>query len=122
MGESAPCTPSPPSSRLLLRSSSKNFCGPTWKATINQLAAHGYRVIAVDQVGFCKSSKPENYQFSLQQFASSTSSLLNALDIYEVTVIGHSLGGMLAARYSMMYPNNVTEVGLWKSLLGKDTY
>lgn len=91
-------------------SSSKNFCGPTWRETINELTAHGYRVIAVDQVGFCKSSKPETYQFSLQQFASSTSSLLNALDIFEVTVIGHSLGGMLGARYAMMYPNNVTEV------------
>lgn len=90
----------------------KNFCGPTWRETINELTAHGYRVIAVDQVGFCKSSKPENYQFSLQQFASSTSSLLNALDIYEATVIGHSLGGMLAARYSMMYPSNVTELVL----------
>ncbi|KAI3396149.1 hypothetical protein diail_412 [Diaporthe ilicicola] len=90
----------------------KNFCGPTWIQTINELRAHGYRVIAVDQVGFCKSSKPESYQFSLQQFASSTSSLLNALDISEVTVIGHSLGGMLAARYSMMYPSNVTELVL----------
>lgn len=88
----------------------KNFCGPTWIQTINNLTMHGYRVIAVEQVGFCKSTKPESFQFSLQEFALNTGSLLNALGLVECTVIGHSLGGMLAARYAMIYPNNVTEV------------
>lgn len=88
----------------------KNFCGPTWTETINNLTAHGYRVIAVDQVGYCKSTKPSSFQFSLQEYALNTGSLLNALGIFEYTIIGHSLGGMLAARYAMIYPNNVTEV------------
>lgn len=90
----------------------KNFCGPTWIQTITNMTAHGYRVVAVEQVGFCKSSKPETYQFSLQQYALSTSSLLNALNIYNVTIIGHSMGGMLAARYAMTYPHNVTDLVL----------
>lgn len=88
----------------------KNFCGPTWIQTINNLTAHGYRVVAVEQVGYCKSSKPQTYQFSLQNYALNTGSLLNALGIYEYTLIGHSLGGMLAARYAMIYPSNITEV------------
>src|SRR3982750_2202410 len=37
----------------------KNFCAGTWEAAIRALTAAGYRVIAPDQVGFCKSSKPE---------------------------------------------------------------
>jgi len=47
----------------------KNFCAATWQGTIAALTAAGYRVIAVDQIGFCKSSKPAHYQFSFQQLA-----------------------------------------------------
>ena len=34
----------------------KNFCAGTWEGTIAELHEAGYRVIALDQVGFCKSS------------------------------------------------------------------
>jgi hypothetical protein len=39
----------------------KNFCAATWQATIVTLLDAGYRVIAPDQIGFCKSSKPAHY-------------------------------------------------------------
>src|SRR5260370_37993693 len=41
----------------------KNFCAATWRATIGSLSAVGFRVIAPDQVGFCKSTKPDLYQY-----------------------------------------------------------
>ncbi|KAF4981141.1 hypothetical protein FZEAL_3011 [Fusarium zealandicum] len=88
----------------------KNFCGPTWHVTIQELHRKGYRVIVPDQIGFCKSSKPSSYQFSLQQLAWNTCGLLDALDVGNVTVIGHSLGGMLAARYSLQYAESVDEM------------
>ena len=50
----------------------KNFCGPTWEGSISLLTKVGYRVIAPDQIGFCKSTKPETYQFSLHQLAMNT--------------------------------------------------
>ncbi|KAE9583415.1 hypothetical protein CGMCC3_g217 [Colletotrichum fructicola] len=90
----------------------KNFCGPTWETTIRVLAQKGYRVIAPDQIGFCKSSKPERYQFSLQQFATNTHGLLETLGIENVTVIGHSMGAMLTTRYGLMYPDQVNEMVL----------
>ena len=40
----------------------KNFCAATWEGTIAALTGAGYRVIAPDQVGFCKSTKPQHYQ------------------------------------------------------------
>jgi pimeloyl-ACP methyl ester carboxylesterase len=86
------------------------FCGATWVETIGNLTAAGYRVIAPDQVGFCKSSKPARYQFTLSQLALNTASLLQALGIANVTVIGHSMGGMLAARFTLQYPTNVTKL------------
>lgn len=79
----------------------KNFCGATWNETIIQLTGAGYRVIAPDQVGWCKSTKPVGYQFTFQQLALNTNSLLKQLGIYNATIIGHSTGGMLAARYAL---------------------
>ncbi|KAI2607908.1 alpha/beta-hydrolase [Hypoxylon sp. NC1633] len=90
----------------------KNFCGPTWEATARQLAGVGYRVILPDQIGFCKSSKPASYQYTLQQFSYNTKILLEALDIENVTVIGHSLGGMTSIRFGLMFPEIIERLVL----------
>lgn len=104
----APNSTAPPAYRNAVLFHGKNFCGATWNETIRQLAAAGYRVIATDQVGWCKSTKPAGYQFTFQQLALNTNSLLKELGVYSATVIGHSTGGMLAARYALMYPDNTT--------------
>ncbi|WP_395372554.1 alpha/beta fold hydrolase [Komagataeibacter diospyri] len=85
----------------------KNFCAATWEGTIRFLTAHGYRVIAPDQIGFCKSSKPQTYQFSFGQLARNTRDLLAHLGISRPVMIGHSTGGMLAIRYALMFPQEV---------------
>ncbi len=90
----------------------KNFCAATWQETIAILSAAGYRVIAPDQIGFCKSSKPAHYQFSFQQLAGNTRALMASLGISHVTMIGHSTGGMLGMRYALMYPDEVDQLVL----------
>ena len=90
----------------------KNFCAATWEPTIKDLAAAGYRVIAPDQIGFCKSSKPAAYQFTFKQLAGNTHELLASLGIDKAVVIGHSTGGMLAAHYSLIYPKDVSHLVL----------
>src|SRR5690606_11446605 len=59
---------------------------------------------------FCKSTKPRQYQFSFQQLASNTRALLDSLDIGKVTVMGHSMGGMLATRFALMYPDRTEQL------------
>lgn len=90
----------------------KNFCAATWESTANALSSAGYRVIVPDQIGFCKSSKPEAYQYSFQQLAKNTYDLLASLNIDKVTLMGHSTGGMLGMRYSLMYPEQVEQLVL----------
>jgi len=85
----------------------KNFCAATWQETIAALAAAGYRVIAPDQIGFCKSTKPSHYQYTLQQLAANTRALLASLGIEQVTIVAHSMGGMLGMRYALTFPANV---------------
>lgn len=85
----------------------KNFFGAYWEKTINFLSDNGYRVIVPDQIGFGKSAKPDiNYSFHL--LADNTNKLLEKLEINKIAVIGHSMGGMLATRFSLMYPEKVT--------------
>jgi pimeloyl-ACP methyl ester carboxylesterase len=90
----------------------KNFCAATWEETIRALAAAGYRVVAPDQIGFCKSTKPAHYQYSFQQLARNTSALLASLGIGRVTLVAHSTGGMIAIRYALMYPQQVGQLML----------
>lgn len=112
----------------------KLFCADTWTDTIKVLSDDGFRVIAPDQIGFCKSSKPDSYQYSFQQLASNTHALLQSLGITRSTVIGHSMGGMLATRYALMYPDATEQLAVinplgledWKALgvpyAGVDSY
>ena len=90
----------------------KNFCAGTWEGTITALTQAGYRVIAPDQIGFCKSSKPAAYQFSFQQLARNTRALLLSLGVEHAILIGHSTGGMLAIRYALMYPDAIERLVL----------
>ncbi|MDE3174710.1 MAG: alpha/beta hydrolase [Pseudomonadota bacterium] len=96
--------PGKPNGATVVLLHGKNFCAATWERQIADLAAQGYRVIAPDQIGFCKSSKPRAYQFSFQQLANNTHALLHSLEITRAIVVGHSTGGMLAARYGLMFP------------------
>lgn len=112
-----------PNGRTVVLLHGKNFCGATWEGTINSLTKEGYRVIAPDQIGFCKSSKPQTYQFSFHQLAQNTKALLEQRGIDKATVVGHSMGGMLATRFALMYPDAteqlvmVNPIGLedWKT-------
>ncbi|MFD1331054.1 alpha/beta fold hydrolase [Methylopila musalis] len=82
----------------------KNFCAATFESAIAALAKAGYRVIAPDQIGFCKSSKPAGYQYGFHQLAANTHDLLASLGVERAAVLGHSMGGMLAVRYALAYP------------------
>lgn len=88
----------------------KNFNGAYWKTTAEALVKEGYRVIMPDQIGFGKSFKPVAYQFTFQQLAVNTKKILDELNIDKVYLLGHSMGGMLATRFTLMYPETVEKL------------
>jgi pimeloyl-ACP methyl ester carboxylesterase len=104
--------PAAPNGETAVLFHGKNFCAATWEGTIKALSDVGYRVIAPDQIGFCKSSKPERYQYSFQQLAGNTHALLASLGIARAMIVGHSTGGMLGVRYGLMYPEEVSRLVL----------
>lgn len=88
----------------------KNFNGAYWKTTVEALTNQGFRVIVPDQIGFGKSSKPTHFQYTFQQLALNTKILLDSLNIHKTSVLGHSMGGMLATRFTLMYPETVEKL------------
>lgn len=110
-----------PNGRTAVLLHGKNFCAATWEATIRDLAARGYRVIAPDQIGFCKSSKPAGYQYSFHTLAALTEALLARAGAGEVAVVGHSTGGMLAVRFALLFPERVSRLVLVNPLGLNDT-
>lgn len=104
--------PSQPNGETVVLLHGKNFCAPYWAATAEHLRERGYRVVMPDQVGFCKSSKPRGYQYSFHQLAANTHALLASLGVERAIVVAHSMGGMLGARYALMYPASVHKLVL----------
>lgn len=90
----------------------KNFSGFYWEKTMRALMERGYRVVVPDQIGFGKSTKPQSYQFSFAQLAKNTAALLESLEIDRAVVVGHSMGGMLAAHFALMFPERTGKLAL----------
>jgi pimeloyl-ACP methyl ester carboxylesterase len=101
-----------PNGRTVVLLHGKNFTAATWERSIQVLTGAGYRVVAPDQIGFGKSTKPAHYQYSFQQLAHNTRALLEALGVQRPVLVGHSTGGMLAVRYALMFPQQAAQVVL----------
>lgn len=86
-----------------------NFYSEAYTPTIRALAAAGFRVIAVDRIGYGKSSKAEiSYNFNM--VAANMKALLDELELDMVAIVGHSMGGMVVSRFAMLYPEMISHV------------
>jgi len=98
----------------------KNFSSDYWSSTITGLTAAGYRVIAPDQIGFGKSSKPD-VPYHLDDLARNTQALIKSLGITQAAVIANSMGGMVGIRFARLYPQTVQKLIL-ENPLGLEDY
>jgi pimeloyl-ACP methyl ester carboxylesterase len=113
--------PSKPNGKTIVLLHGKNFCGAYWDSTAADLSNNGYRVIIPDQIGFGKSSKPAHFQYSFQLLAQNTKALLDTLHINKTAILGHSMGGMLATRFALMYPE-ITEKLILENPIGLEDW
>lgn len=88
----------------------KNFSGAYWEKTANDLSKAGFDVVIPDQIGFGKSSKPDSFPFSMPLLSSLTHEIMQGLKLQNYMIVGHSMGGMLATRYALMYPSEVSKL------------
>lgn len=84
------------------------------------MAAQGYRVLAPDQIGFGRSSKPEmRYTFAFLN--ETTTRLMDHLKIERAAVVANSMGGMVGVHFALKYPQRVTSLVL-ENPLGLEDY
>jgi len=104
--------PAKPNGKTVVLLHGKNFSAAYWEQTAKDLSKDGYRVIMPDQIGFGKSSKPTNIQYTFQLLAQNTKAVLDELKVSKIYLLGHSMGGMLATRFALMYPEMVEKLVL----------
>lgn len=70
----------------------------SWDAQMMFLAEHGYRVVAHDRRGHGRSSQPWDGN-DMDHYADDLATVINSLDLKDVTLVGFSTGGGEVARY-----------------------
>ena len=69
-----------------------------------------WHVIAPDLRGHGDSAWAIGGHYTVQEFVLDLAQLLTTLDLFPVTLIGHSLGGSVATHYASVYPENVSKL------------
>jgi len=81
---------------------------PAWKKNLDELSQN-YRCIAVDLPGYGKSSKlPHSGMMSF--YASVIVDLIDELELKNVVLAGHSMGGQISITTALLYPNKVSKL------------
>ncbi len=74
----------------------------SWKKNIGGLKAN-YRSVAIDLPGYGKSSRSKT-DYSLSEYAEILKTLIEKLELKNVTLVGHSMGGQIAMHSVLKYP------------------
>jgi non-heme chloroperoxidase len=69
-----------------------------WDGSANFVASHGFRVVAHDRRGGGRSSQPWDGN-DLDHYADDLAAVIEALDLTEIVLVGHSTGGGEVTRY-----------------------
>lgn len=80
---------------------------------IKELDAKNYRVIAIDLLGFGDSPKPTNIDYDVYDHTKSIKRTINKLKLKKPYIlVGHSMGSIISAYYTRLYPNEIKELFL----------
>ncbi|HVN85994.1 MAG TPA: alpha/beta hydrolase [Candidatus Binatia bacterium] len=77
---------------------------------VAQALRHDYHIIAPDLRGHGDSQWAIGGGYAMIDYTLDVAQLLGALDLFPITIIGHSLGGSIALQYTGTYPDRVTKV------------
>lgn len=102
--------PESPNGKTFVLLHGKNFSGFYFDKIATFLLKKGYRVVIPDQIGFGKSTKPGQFHYSFHRLGELTHKLLDNLQVTKFSLLGHSMGGMLASRMALMYPEQVDKL------------
>jgi pimeloyl-ACP methyl ester carboxylesterase len=82
-----------------------------WRGVLETIARAGYRAIAFDNRGFGFSGRPWT-GYGNDDYVRLLASLLDSLGVPQAALVGHSMGGQIAAEFALAYPHRVTGLAL----------
>jgi haloalkane dehalogenase len=82
-----------------------------WRKVIPAVRDAGYRCVVPDHAGFGRSDKPTDPTWhSLRRHVELTSSLLEELDLHDVTVVCHDWGGPIGLNVALAHPDRIARI------------
>ncbi len=104
-----------PNGRTVVIFHGNNFAGFYFGNIAEALRAEGFRVIIPDQMGYGRSSKPI-IPYGFSDFARNTRAVLEAEGVERAMIVGHSMGGMLAARFATQHADMTEKVVIYNPI------
>ena len=83
-----------------------------WHETVKPVADRGYRVYTIDLLGHGLSDKPYGIDYTIPLFTSQVYEFMKAKGIKKAVIMGHSMGGATAMRFSCEHPEMVKKLVL----------
>ena len=91
---------------------------PNWSFGYRELIRHfsrTHRCIAIDHIGFGLSDKPYEVSYLPQFHAENLESVINALQLRDITMFVHDWGGPIGMSYAEQNPDNVKRLVVFNS-------
>lgn len=93
-----------------------------WEPMAEELATDNWRIIAPDLMGFGDSPKPQWSAYAVRDHVRMVVAMLQRLDIKgPVTLVGHSMGCLVAVELAALWPKKVARLVLYEPPILGDT-
>ncbi len=83
-----------------------------WRRVRQALRANGYRVIAVDLLGYGASARPAEPIYTTETQARMVLGVMDQLGVPQAHLVGHSFGGRVAMQVALLAPQRVRRLAL----------
>lgn len=97
---------------------------PTWSFAWRRLISdmsRDYRCLAVDHLGCGRSDKPQQYEYTLDRHVGNLVALIDALDLREITLVGHDWGGCIGMGAAVERPDRFARFVLMNTAAFRST-
>jgi pimeloyl-ACP methyl ester carboxylesterase len=92
----------------------------SWHRSAPLIADAGFRVVALDLVGFGYSDKPRYFEYTIDAQARLVTRFMDRLGIGAAAIVGCSYGGAIAAVIALDYPERVDKLVLVDAVINDD--